>query len=161
MKKYILVFILGGIFFSSLSVFATLTYSANQITYTKGNNTMYLSDAMDELYTTQNTTLTNLQNTVSSYSSSRIFFQVISGAEVHVKFNDLYNQNFKTFKGINTWKRNSSTTCDISKLMDTVNNTTPNSNYTFDQTYSVPNTTNRLIFKATNGACDFNIYLYR
>ena len=51
MKKYAIGFIFGAIIFSIIRVYATVTYSANQITYTKGNNTMYLSEAIDELYT--------------------------------------------------------------------------------------------------------------
>ena len=85
MKKNILLIIISGLFFSSISVFATLTYSANQITYTKGNNTMYLSEAIDELYTTQGTTVTNLNNQVTSlqsqvnsYSTFSIYFQVFA-----------------------------------------------------------------------------------
>ena len=58
MKKNILIFILGGIFFSCISVYATFSYSASQINY----KTTTLDLALDELYTTQNTTINNLNN---------------------------------------------------------------------------------------------------
>ena len=50
MKKNILFFIMGGIFFSTIAVYATMTYSASQITY---KNTT-LDHAIDELYTSAN-----------------------------------------------------------------------------------------------------------
>ena len=50
MKKNILIFILSGIFFSTISVFATLSYSSSQITY---KNTT-LDHAIDDLYTAAN-----------------------------------------------------------------------------------------------------------
>ena len=72
MKKkviFIIGFILGGLLFGIVGVYATLSYSANQITYTKGNNTIYLSEAIDELYTTQGTTVNNLQTDLNTCNS--------------------------------------------------------------------------------------------
>ena len=65
MKKKI-IFLFGfvlGILISGIVVYATLTYNANQIMYTKSNNTeVTLDTALNELYTSANTTVNNLQN---------------------------------------------------------------------------------------------------
>ena len=66
MKKNILFFILGGIFFSCISVYATIYYDASQINY---KNTT-LDHAIDDLYTTQNTTVTNLQGQISTLQTT-------------------------------------------------------------------------------------------
>ena len=66
--KIIIAFFLGAIIFGSAGVYATLTYNANQITYTKGNNTMYLSDAIDELYTSADS-IESLENQISDLES--------------------------------------------------------------------------------------------
>ena len=50
MKRNILFFILGGIFFSCISVYATITYQASQINY---NNTT-LDHVLDDLYSASN-----------------------------------------------------------------------------------------------------------
>ena len=56
--KYIIVFFLGGIICTTIGVYATLTYNASQITYTKNNVEMPLSSALDELYTSANRDIT-------------------------------------------------------------------------------------------------------
>ena len=67
--RYIIISLLIGLLLGSVGVYAALTYNANQITYTKGNNTMYLSDAIDELYTTESTTINNLNTELNQYKS--------------------------------------------------------------------------------------------
>ena len=57
MKKHIrdITFLIIGMLISGVVVYATLTYQANQITYTKSNNqTVTLDTALDELYTSAN-----------------------------------------------------------------------------------------------------------
>ena len=66
MKKNILIFLLGGLFFSCISVYATIYYDASQINY----KTTTLDHAIDDLYSTQNTTVTNLQSTITNLNSS-------------------------------------------------------------------------------------------
>ena len=58
--KYLIVGIILGLLFGSVGVYATLTYNASQITYTKNNVEMPLSSAIDDLYTTQTTTINSL-----------------------------------------------------------------------------------------------------
>ena len=66
MKKYIIGFILGAIIFSGLSVYATIYYEASQITY----KSTTLDHAIDDLYNTQNTTITNLQGQISTLQTT-------------------------------------------------------------------------------------------
>ena len=71
MKKYMIIsvtsFVIGAIIFFSIGVYATLTYNASQITYTKNNIEMPLSNAIDELYTSANEpSINKINGTVTS-----------------------------------------------------------------------------------------------
>lgn len=67
-KNPILTFIIGGILFSSIAVFAVTTISADKITYTDKNNVERTVDTvLDDLYTTQNTIVNNLQDELDDY----------------------------------------------------------------------------------------------
>ncbi|MBE6161425.1 MAG: hypothetical protein E7158_04320 [Firmicutes bacterium] len=65
LKSRIFAFILGALIFSSISVYAAHKYAASDITY---KNTT-LDQALNTLYTTQNTTVSNLQSHVSNLTS--------------------------------------------------------------------------------------------
>lgn len=68
LKNRLFIFVLGGIFFSSIAVFAVTTISADKITYTDKNNVERTVDTvLDDLYTTQNTTVNNLQTELVDY----------------------------------------------------------------------------------------------
>ena len=61
MKKYILLFILGGIIFSSITVYAIHIYSANEIPYTySGWNVSNVDEALDSLDSDFNDYKTNM-----------------------------------------------------------------------------------------------------
>ena len=66
MKKYIIGFILGAIIFSTISVYATIYYEASQINY---KNTT-LDHAIDDLYTTQNTTISNKDSQITTLQNN-------------------------------------------------------------------------------------------
>ena len=55
LKSRLFFFMLGIVIASTISVFATLTYNASQIVYTKNNLEMPLSNVIDELYSSAST----------------------------------------------------------------------------------------------------------
>ena len=67
--KYVLCFFVGIIFTLSIGCFAVFSYNASQITYSKNNVEIPLSDAIDELYTTSNTTIDNLNTELNMYAT--------------------------------------------------------------------------------------------
>ena len=68
MKKYIIGFILGAIIFGTIGVYAAINYEASQIVY----KSTTLDKAIDELYTTQNGTVSNLESELHSYKDSLV-----------------------------------------------------------------------------------------
>ena len=69
MKRYILGIIILLITFCAGNVYATITYNASQITYTRNNVEIPLSSAMDELYSESADTVSNLNTCTSSLSA--------------------------------------------------------------------------------------------
>ena len=68
-KNSILTFVLGAIIFSGITAYAAGRYYATQVDYEPANpnfNVDNMSDALDQLYTTQNTTISNLNNQVTA-----------------------------------------------------------------------------------------------
>ena len=65
MKKNILLMIVTAIIFTGIGVYATIQYQADEIGYGTGT----IKDAIDDLYTTQNTTVSNLQNQNTALTS--------------------------------------------------------------------------------------------
>ncbi|MBE6160866.1 MAG: hypothetical protein E7158_01415 [Firmicutes bacterium] len=68
-KNSILTFVLGAILFSGITAYAAGRYYATQVDYEPSNpnfNVDNMSDALDQLYTTQNTTISNLNNQVTT-----------------------------------------------------------------------------------------------
>ena len=63
--KCVLVFVISILLTNAFSIYATVYYEASQINY---KNTT-LDHAIDDLYTTQNTTVSNLESTVDSLNS--------------------------------------------------------------------------------------------
>ena len=160
MKRYIIGFILGGIIFSCISVYATIYYEASQINY----KSTTLDHAIDELYTTQNTTISNkdsqittLQNTLNTPTHIRITTRSTS---TEIMFDILRQNGFQQFKVVNSSKA-SGASCDISKTMSSTTWQYVDNNYVFNTVYDIPNNNDRLRFNSTNGYCDFAIYLYR
>ena len=70
MKKYILVITLLIISFYVGNVYATLSYSASQITYTKNNIEMPLDSALNELYSEANIDILTRLNLTSNKISA-------------------------------------------------------------------------------------------
>lgn len=98
--KYIIVFIIGMIVCSSLSVYATSIFMASQIEYTKksDNTTVTLDYVLDELYTSASS-ISNLQNEVNSLRTQN---QTYSGQVYLLQKNNTRLQNeldtYKTLK---------------------------------------------------------------
>ena len=77
MKKYIkfiLGFIVGGIICTSIGVYATITYTASQIKYTKSNNQeVTLDSALNELYTNIDS-VSDLQSQLNAWNNKTFNF---------------------------------------------------------------------------------------
>ena len=143
--KYVICFILGGLVLGSIGVFATLTYSANQITYTKDNNTMYLSEAIDELYTTSN-----------KYTTDRDTFFIDKSNETKIQLLGK-KTNFTYYNVTITWS-NSDAVCTAYATSNDENNILYNITYGQDYTVDYPDVTqHRLVLKGTNGGCNFRV----
>ena len=72
-KTLLLGIIIGAIIFLPLGIFATMSYDASQINY----KSTTLDHAIDELYTTQNTTVTNLQTNLNTCTNKEILRKLI------------------------------------------------------------------------------------
>ena len=134
--KFILGFILGGIVCTSIGVFATIYYEASQINY---KNTT-LDHAIDELYTTQNTTLsskdaqiTNLEGQITTLNnklkSIQIPLRAGSTSKTYYGQADLgatgwtYIKNtYSYFKVSNLTKSNNGNNCKIIGYSLSLNN---------------------------------------
>ena len=120
MKKNILIFLLGGLFFSCISVYATIYYDASQINY----KTTTLDHAIDDLYTTQNTTVTNLQSELNSYKSINAIMcataQNGSGAYV---IDSTFANKYRYFWVGSTWGSSTSYSMNLKDSNNTIVNT--------------------------------------
>ena len=68
-KSKVFIFVVTAITFSSISVYAAGRYYANQVDYEPSNpnfNVNNMADALDQLYTTQNTTISNLNTQITT-----------------------------------------------------------------------------------------------
>ena len=69
LKSKVFIFVVTAITFSSISVYAAGRYYATRVVYEPSNpnfNVDNMSDALDQLYTTQNSTVNNLNSQVSA-----------------------------------------------------------------------------------------------
>ena len=66
--KLVVGIIIGAILISGISVYATSTYLASQVEYNK-NGQAKVSDALDDLYNKSDTTITNLNNQISTLTT--------------------------------------------------------------------------------------------
>ena len=71
LKSRVFAFILGALIFSSISVYAAHKYYASDITYKETT----LDNALDTLYTTQNTTVNNLNSQITSLTNEKTSLQ--------------------------------------------------------------------------------------
>ena len=116
-KNPIIMFVLGALIFSSISVYAAHKYYASDITYKETT----LDKALDTLYTTQNTTVNNLNSQVSTLSNEKTALQSqISSKDATIsnltsQINELTTNN--CIKKTITFNQ-SSTTSSGQKLVD-------------------------------------------
>ena len=129
MKKNIFAFILGGIVFSSIAVIAVTQINANNVTYTdSSNNETTVEAALNDLYTTQTTTLAGLQNQLNTCQNMQHYYEFIvaAGNQFDIQINN-WSSRYSDYKVSST--SNSGATCSAqawnggtAKLYDVVNN---------------------------------------
>ena len=134
MKKYLLGLLSGIILAGSFSALATIFYSANQIKYIKSNSEeVTLDSALNELYTNANSTISDLQNQISSNETTitslneqlnTFSFPLRVGSSSNTSygradFGGYYSEiknKFKYFTFSNLSKSNANNTCSVQGL---------------------------------------------
>ena len=79
-KKVIIGIIIGGIFASGITAYATYSFFATDISYTRNNTTMSVSSALDQLYTMKDNKYT--QQEYTSYGNTKYQEGVTYGTSV-------------------------------------------------------------------------------
>ena len=85
--KWIILVIVLLIIASGISVYATSTYLASQVTYTKDGETMSVAEALNELYEKNENSIKNIDLSKVDFSSDNYIFNGSNSYE----FNDNYD----------------------------------------------------------------------
>lgn len=103
-KSRIFAFILGAVIFGTIGVVATVEILAEDVVYNHGTN---VKDALDSIYTTQNTAVANLNNQVSTLQTTNTE-QATTISELQTQLNESdrydftnYTKNFNISNGTN------------------------------------------------------------
>jgi hypothetical protein len=147
-KNHIFAFILGAITFGSIGAVSAYTIVSKDITYTPKDatwNVNNVSDALDNLYTS-----------VDTYARIAQYISVVDG-DMQSRFDHVKDYGYTKFKISNVW--NSGATCII-KLRSEETWTEEDSPYQLDTIYDIPSG-KRLLLRAQNGQCDFQLVLYK
>ena len=83
MKRYIIGFIFGAIIFSFITAYAATTYYASQINY---NNTT-VDNALDNLYTSATSTITNQETQINSMQSELDTLRTEASKDMYTRLN--------------------------------------------------------------------------
>ena len=154
--KYILCFFIGGLFFSVISVYAALNYQAYQIIY--GNTT--LDHTLDSLYSSANTTITNLENDLNTCNNKsfvvRDIVTVNNYTQHHINDMAVVHGSFRYFKIINNSKGNNAV-CSI-YTTNGASNKINDLSFGVDYSTTYNNVTDyRLNLTATTSWCSYTI----
>ena len=86
LKSRILIFILGGILFSTISVYAVTYFPSNQVTYdnkTSGLESADVQGAIDELYNTCSSAIKSGNNIYYAFNNSRLYNSYIYRSDLN------------------------------------------------------------------------------
>lgn len=135
LKNRIFIFILGGIFFSSITALAVSSISAHEITYTNQNNIETpVDEVLDDLYTIANTA------------------EVSVIAPANMRYAIIEDKNYNYFS-VSLTDNGSGATCTAYRA----NVATKTGDITYNTDYSTDDEANRIYFKTAGSYCQYKV----